>query len=104
MWAGGQFPPVREMKVKKTSSADAKGRFGLGAKYANKQFRLSEQPNGNLVLEPMVTIHEREVWFYKNPEAQAMVQEGIHESQKRKVVSLGSFAEYADTDDDGDGE
>lgn len=33
-----------------------------------------------------------------NPEAQAMVQEGIRQSRAGETVSLGSFAQYADLD------
>lgn len=84
--------------VKKTSNADAKGRVVLGPQHANKMFRVSEQPDGNLLLEPVVAVHEREVWFYRNPEAQAMVQEGIRQSRAGETVSLGSFAQYADLD------
>lgn len=89
--------------VKKTSNADAKGRVVLGPQHANKMFRVSEQPDGNLLLEPVVAVHEREVWFYRNPKAQAMVQEGIRQSRTGETVFLGSFAQYADLDiDDGD--
>ena len=88
--------------LKKTSNADAKGRVVLGPKYANKMFRVSEQPDGNLLLEPVVAVHEREVWFYRNPEAQAMVQEGIRQSRAGETVFLGSFAQYADLDIDDD--
>lgn len=86
--------------VKKTSNSDAKGRVVLGPQHANKMFRVSEQPDGNLLLEPVVAVHEREVWFYRNPEVQAMVQEGIRQSRAGETVSLGSFAQYADLDID----
>jgi hypothetical protein len=63
-------------------------------------FRISEQPDGNVLLEPVVTVHEREVWFYKNPEVQAIVQEGLRQSRDAETVDLGSFAQFADLDDD----
>ena len=84
----------------KTSSADAKGRVALGASHANKLFRVTEQNDGNLLLEPVVAVHEREVWFYRSPEAQAMVQEGIRQSRAGETVDLGSFAQYADLEED----
>ena len=86
----------------KTSNADAKGRVVLGPKYANKLFRVSEQPDGNLLLEPIVTVHEREAWLFQNPEALAMVMQGIAESKAGKGKYLGSFAQYADIDIDAD--
>ena len=88
----------------KTSRADSKGRVVLGAHLANKTFRVTEQADGNLLLEPVVVIHEREAWLYQNPEAMAMVRKGIKESKAGKGVSLGSFAQYADLEieeDDG---
>ena len=94
--------PASASVPKKTSNADAKGRVVLGPKYAHKMFRVSEQPDGNLLLEPVVAVHEREVWFYRNPEAQAMVQEGIRQSRAGETVFLGSFAQYADLDIDDD--
>ena len=63
-------------------------------------FRISAQPDGNFLLEPMVVVHEREVWFYKNPEAQAMVQEGMAQSLQNQGKYLGSFAQYADIEID----
>ena len=84
----------------KVSNADAKGRVVLGVQYANKRFRVSEQPDGNLLLEPVVIVHEREAWFYRNPEAQAMVQEGIRQSRSGKGKYLGSFAGFADNEID----
>lgn len=91
---------VYPISATKTSNSDAKGRVVLGPKHANKMFRVSEQPDGNLLLEPVVAVHEREVWFYKNPEAQAMVQEGIRQSRAGKGKDLGSFAEFANDDTD----
>ena len=92
--------PANSVVVIKTSNSDSKGRVVLGPQYANKMFRMSEQPDGNLLLEPVVTVHEREVWFYKNPEVQAMVQEGIRQSRSGKGKYLGSFAQYANLEID----
>lgn len=80
----------------KTSRADTKGRIVLGAAQANKTFRITEQPNGNVLLEPVVVIHEQEAWLFKNPKALAMVKRGIEQSKAGKTVYLGSFAKYAD--------
>jgi hypothetical protein len=84
----------------KTSRADSKGRVVLGPSQANKTFRVTEQPDGNLLLEPVVVIHEREAWLFKNPEALAMVQKGIKESMAGKTVPLGSYAQYIDLEID----
>ena len=95
-------PALYGASLKKTSNSDAKGRVVLGPQHANKMFRVSEQPDGNLLLEPLVAIHEREIWFYKNPEVQAMVQKGIRQSKAGRGKYLGSFAEFAEGDADED--
>ncbi len=93
---------VDSTPARKTNTADSKGRLGLGARFANKMFRITMQPDGNILLEPVVAVHEREVWFFRNPEAQAQVQEGIRQSRAGETVYLGSFAQYADIDTDDD--
>ena len=84
----------------RTSNADSKGRVVLGAQFANKMFRVSEQPDGNLLLEPVVAVHEREAWLYHNPEALASVRRGIEESKAGKGEYLGSFSKYANDNKD----
>ena len=86
--------------LKETSNSDAKGRLVLGPKFANKMFRISEQPDGNLLLEPVLAVHEREVWLYRNALARAMVGEGIQQSREGKGKSLGSFAQFANLEID----
>jgi len=76
----------------------------LGAAQANKTFRITQQPNGNLLLEPVVVMHEREAWLFKNPKALAMVKKGMEQSRAGKTVYLGSFAKYADIEIDDDDE
>jgi hypothetical protein len=83
----------------KTTNADSKGRVTLGPPHANRTFRISAEPNGNLILEPVVVVHEREAWLYRNPEAMAMVRKGIEQSKKGKGKYLGSFAGFAELED-----
>lgn len=78
---------------------DAKGRITLGPAYANRRMRIVPQEDGDLLLEPIVSIHEREAWLFENPEALAQVQEGIRQSKKSKGKNLGSFAEQSETTD-----
>jgi hypothetical protein len=80
-----------------TVRPDAKGRIALGA-FAKgvSSFRVHKEASGRVVLEPFVEIPERERWLYKNPVALAMVEQGLRESAEGKIVSLGSFAQYAD--------
>ena len=84
----------------RTSQADSKGRIVLGATHADKAFRVRQLPDGNILLEPIVMVHEREAWLYRNPEALAMVRKGIEQSKRGEIVDLGSFAEHADDEID----
>ncbi len=81
---------------RKVTNSDSKGRVTLGAAHANKTFRILSDPAGNLVLEPVVAVHEREAWLYRNPDALASVRRGIEQSKRGKGKYLGPFAEFAD--------
>ena len=82
-----------------TLRPDAKGRIALG-KLAKgiSSYRLHQESNGRLILEPYVEIPERERWLYKNPAASASVEAGLRDVAAGRIVSLGSFAQYADDD------
>lgn len=83
-----------------TVRPDSKGRIALGA-FAKgvSSFRVHKEEDGRVVLEPFVEIPERERWLYKNPEALAMVEQGLRESSEGKTVRMGSFAQYLDDED-----
>jgi hypothetical protein len=80
---------------------DAKGRITLG-KLAEgvSSFRISEQPSGAYLLEPMVEIPARENWLYKNKMALASVRRGLSQSAKSEVSSRGSFAKFVSKNDE----
>ena len=83
--------------LEQTFRLDSKGRITLG-KLAEgvSSFRATRQNDGKIILEPYVEIPAREVWLYKNPEALAMVEEGLLQSAQGETVRMGSFAQYAD--------
>lgn len=83
-----------------TVRPDSKGRIALGA-FAKgvSSFRVHKEESGRVVLEPFVEIPERERWLYKNPEALAMVEQGLRESAEGKTVRMGSFTQYLDDED-----
>ncbi len=51
---------------------------------------------GQILLDPVVSIPERELWLWQNPSALASVQRGIQQSAAGESHELGSFAQYAD--------
>jgi hypothetical protein len=83
-----------------TLRPDSKGRIALGALAKGvSSFRVHQEEGGRLVLEPYAEIPAREAWLYKNPEALAMVEQGLRESAEGKIVRMGSFAQYLDDKD-----
>jgi hypothetical protein len=83
-----------------TLRPDSKGRIALGALAKGvSSFRVHQEAGGRLVLEPYAEIPAREAWLYKNPEALAMVEQGLRESAEGKTVRMGSFAQYLDDKD-----
>ncbi|CAN5531307.1 hypothetical protein BH11ARM2_BH11ARM2_02320 [soil metagenome] len=65
-----------------------------------EMFVVQTQPNGDILLSPVVIRHEREAWLFDNPEALASVHRGLEQSARGKGKSLGSFTQYADLDID----
>ncbi|MFM1841271.1 MAG: hypothetical protein RLZZ490_2 [Cyanobacteriota bacterium] len=82
--------------VKEIVQPDSRGRIYLGSEVASKLYRASTNDLGQILLEPVVTIPEREAWLFKNPEALSALKQGLQESAEGLTASLGSFAEYAD--------
>jgi hypothetical protein len=50
---------------------------------------------GQIVLDPQVSIPAYEVWLFNNPEALALVRQGLLESAQGLAENYGSFAEFA---------
>ena len=78
---------------KHTVHPDAKGRITLGALAKGvDSFEITKGKNGQIILEPMVSIPAREMWLFKNPKALKMVLDGIEAAGEGRVKRRGSFA------------
>jgi hypothetical protein len=85
----------------KTVRPDSKGRITLGKRAREfSGYTMKEKPDGSILLEPLIEVPAKEAWLYKNKEAFASVTKGLGESAAGKTKSLGSFAKYADDDDE----
>ena len=82
--------------IKEIVQPDSKGRISLGTEIKGKSYRILSNDLGQILLEPIVTIPERERWLFENPGALAAVKQGLKESAEGKGHYLGSFAQYAD--------
>ncbi|HWN43707.1 MAG TPA: hypothetical protein VNW71_15880 [Thermoanaerobaculia bacterium] len=79
---------------------DSKRRLTLGKALSgldeDVRFDIYRKPDGQIVLDPQVSIPASEAWLYRNPEALASVRRGLQEAAEGKAVFVGSFAQYAD--------
>ena len=83
-----------------TVRPDAKGRIALGALAKGvSSFRVHQEKDGRVVLEPFTEVPAQEAWLYKKPEALAMVEQGLRESAEGKTIRMDSFAKYANEDE-----
>lgn len=55
---------------------------------------------GQILLDPVVKIPEREVWIWQNFTVRASLETGIEQANKSELHDLGSFAQHADLDID----
>jgi hypothetical protein len=80
---------------------DTKGRITLGKLSKGvSSFRVSEQPDGAYLLEPMVEIPAYENWLYQNKQALASVRKGLSQAAKGEINPRGSFAKFIDEKED----
>jgi uncharacterized circularly permuted ATP-grasp superfamily protein len=78
-----------------TVRPDSKGRVALGA-YAKgvSSYRIRQEKDGRLILEPYAEVPAGEAWLYKNKEALAKVRKGLKDAKEGKVKRLGDFSKF----------
>ena len=85
--------------VKEFVQADRRGRLTLGTQVlGSKVYRVMRNPSGQILLDPVVAIPERELWLHQNSAAIASLQQGLEQAAAGELHDLGSFAEYANLD------
>lgn len=102
------FAKVVDMEAKKSKFTpitqvrpDSKGRVTLSKLTKGvSSYTVSQDEEGRLLFEPMVEIPAREKWLFNNPEALLSVRRGIADAKVGKIKSLGSFADYAEEEDE----
>jgi hypothetical protein len=92
------FETVAEAEV------DSRGRVSLGKAGAEpgRRYRVERNIDGVLILIPVVSIPEREMIVWRNPELAAAVRQGIAEAEAGQTADRGSFAQYAEDAEDED--
>jgi hypothetical protein len=84
--------------VKGIVEPDSRGRLSIDAITKGKSYRVQINDAGQILLNPVVAIPERELWLYRNPEALASVQQGLQQAEAGEVHDLGSFSQDADAE------
>ena len=93
--------PSSFREIKHSSRADSRGRLTLGTVAKNKDYRIMLNDLGQILLDPIATIPEKEIWLWRNQSALESLKRGLEEAEAGETHDLGSFAEYADLDLDG---
>lgn len=90
------FEIIAEVEV------DSRGRVSLGRAGAEpgRRYRVEHNVDGVLLLIPVVSIPEREMIVWRNPELAASIRDGIAEAERGDTIDRGSFAQYDDEDDE----
>jgi len=75
------FVEVGEVRV------DSKNRISLGRQGVRVSgYKVYRNPLGQFILDPQVTVPAHEAWLFKNPKAKALVQKGLEEAGKGRLV------------------
>lgn len=85
-------------EIKHSSRADDRGRLTVGAVAKKKNYRVMINELGQILLDPIVNIPEREIWLWKNQSALSSLKQGLQEAKAGETQDYGSFAKYADLD------
>ncbi|MBH8574785.1 hypothetical protein I8752_17505 [Nostocaceae cyanobacterium CENA369] len=86
--------------VRDAVKTDDRGRLTVGAVAKTKSYRVFINEAGQILLDPVVNIPERELWIWQNSQASSSLERGIQQASSGEVHELGSFAQYADLEID----
>ena len=77
-----EFEELTETRV------DAKHRVSLGKVLGGQvtSFRVYRNAHGQIILDPMVSVSAHEAWLFKNKRAASLVQRGLEDAKRGRVV------------------
>lgn len=84
------------------AEADSLGRLSLGRAGAGpgRRYRVEANLDGVLLLTPVVSIPERELPVWQDPDLAADIRRGVADAEAGRTVYLGDFSRYLDDDDE----
>lgn len=90
-----EFETVAETEV------DSRGRVSLGRAGAKpgRRYRVEADPDGVLLLTPVVSIPEREMQVWTDPLLAQRIRAGIEDARAGKTSDLGDFSQYLEQEE-----
>ena len=82
--------------LKNLISTAPQGHLSLNLEPKSTEYRVLVNEAGQILLDPITNIPDREQWLWQNPQALAAVKCGLAQAAKGEVHDLGDFSEYAD--------
>lgn len=82
--------------VKEVTQSDSRGRLTLGQVVKGKSYRVMINDEGQILLDPVVSIPKKELWLWQNSDVLASVKRGIEQASNEQGRDLGNFSQYAD--------
>jgi hypothetical protein len=79
---------------------DARGRVTLGPAARDADYRVLVNDRGQILLDPVVTVPASEAWLWENAALRVSMNRALLEAEAGQFQDLGSFAQFADDDDD----
>lgn len=86
----------QDFRVVKDVKPDSQGRLTLGPVIKAKSYRVTINNLGQILLDPVVSVPEQELWLWQNSDALASVKRGLEQSGTEQGQYLGDFSQYAD--------
>jgi hypothetical protein len=81
---------------------DTRRRIALGRALTDlddASFNVYLDEHGRIILDPQISIPASEAWLFRNKKALTSVRRGLAEAVDGKTKSIGSFASFADDDE-----
>ena len=77
-----EFEEITEARV------DSKHRVALGKGIPRQvtSFKVYRNAHGQVILDPLVSIPAHETWLFKNKRASALVQQGLEDAKRGRLV------------------
>jgi hypothetical protein len=83
-------------KIAKHLRVDSKRRIILPVSLVKEDvlYDVYANQDGQIILDPQVTIPASEAWVFQNPEILASLKKGLDDVKHGRVTKLGSIAKY----------